>query len=187
MTVTNVNNLSGLARRGATAAVAVALTLSLTGCAQLGQKIAGKDATSDASQKEKVEVTETPKPTFVAQQVPLKGGQDPDEAVKDDGLNVEWKLLAANSGPNGGTVFKVQVKNLSTEVAVPPAELNKFKLAIPGNGNVPRMQNEDEGLDLPLGAGATTVINVSFNTSPYNLSNSKLTLGNVELEGYLNK
>ncbi|MDU0479280.1 hypothetical protein QVA66_08515 [Staphylococcus chromogenes] len=181
----NIN--SGFARRVLVAGVAVATVLSASGCTQLGHKLSGLEKTADSqTESGNIKVSETPKPVFKAQQVPLKTDQDPNEAVKDDGLNVEWKIIAAVSGPSGGTVFKVQVKNLDTEVAAPPAEINKFKLVTSGNNNVSRMKNDEEGLDLPLGPGATTVINVSFNTSPYNLSNAKLTLGNVEFAGYLN-
>ncbi|AKK03650.1 hypothetical protein [Corynebacterium epidermidicanis] len=185
MTVTDVKTTPKRATTSWAVLAALILLPTLSGCSQIGHLIAGEDPTN-ATKQEKVEVTETPKPSFVAQQVPQKTGQKPGSVAKDDGLNVEWKILAANNGPTGGTQFKVLVKNLDLNVAVPAEEINKFHLAIPGNGDVPRQKAEDEGLDLPLGPGASTVINVSFNTSPYNLSNSKLTLGNVVFEGYLN-
>lgn len=166
--------------------VAVALATSLTGCAQIGKAINGEDKASSQNNGEKVVATQAPKPTFQAKQVPPQTKQKPGEIVKDEGLNVEWRILAAVNGVNGGTTFKVMVKNLSEEVAVPTDAVNSPKLAIPGNNNVGRVKTEGDGLDLPLGPGATTVVNYSFNTNPYNLSNSTLTLGNVEFTGYLN-
>ncbi|MFV8380700.1 hypothetical protein HW450_11275 [Corynebacterium hindlerae] len=163
----------------------LAVALVLTGCAPLGEKLNGKTA-AQAGAEEQVAVTETPKPEFSAKQVPPTTAQSPFDTVTDEGLGVEWQIRSVRQGPTGGAQILIRMKNLNKDFAVPPSAIGDPTLSSAG-GNVALMQVPDQGLDAPLGALAETTISYTFNTSPWNLSNAELKLGNAVFKGYLSR
>ena len=103
-------------------------------------------------------------------------------ATTDPGLNVDFRYQGARSGTSGGSVITILVTNLK-----PTLRYNS------GGGNMvdaDPIANEDTvlplGLDLPLGAGASTNLRYAFTVSPGNLWDAELQVGNVIWEGNLN-
>ncbi|QGU01580.1 hypothetical protein CKALI_03485 [Corynebacterium kalinowskii] len=166
-------------------ALVVALSLTVSGCAAVGEKINGKPA-SASGDGEKVEVTKTPEPQFQPKQVEPIVAKDPTEPVKDEGLGVQWRIMSVKQGTTGGAQFLIEMKNLNEEFAVPQSAVGEPTLTLKSGGPVNLMQVEDQGLDAPLGALATTIVSYTFNTSPWNLSNAELKIGNAVFKGYLN-
>lgn len=171
-------------RRTALALVA-AVSLTLTGCAPLGDVLNGKRATT-AGDGEQVEVSKTAEPKFEAKQVAPAVAKTPSDKVVDEGLGVEWRIMTVRQGANGGAEFLVEMKNLNEQFPVPPEAIGEPTLSATGSGKIPLMKVENQGLDAPLGALATTVVSYTFNTSPWNLTNAEFTIGNAVFKGYLN-
>lgn len=161
-------------------------TLLLTACSSSG------DESADAAGESIVVTTsETPSAEPVAvdpvQAETLRG------ATVDPGLNVEWTLQGASSGPTGGSVITVLVKNLNDE-PLPPDAIGQPTLKYnSGGGNMvdsdPMTAEQTEvtqGLDLPLGPGASANLRYSFQVTPGNLWDAELKVGNVIWDGRLN-
>lgn len=167
------------------AAFIVALSLTLTGCAPLGEKLNGRPA-STSGDGEKVEVTKTPEPKFEPKQVAPITAESPSESVKDEGLGVEWRIVSVQQGASGGAEFLIEMKNLNENFAVPQSAVGDPTLSLKSGGKVDLMKVDDQGLDAPLGALATTIVSYTFNTSPWNLGNAELKIGNAVFKGNLN-
>ena len=90
----------------------------------------------------------------------------------------------------GGVVILLNLKNLN-DVPLPPSALGQPTLKTK-SGNAELMNtnsNSDDsyvnGLDLPLGAGATTSVRYKFNTTVSSTSDAELTIANVTWKGNL--
>ncbi|HZK32612.1 MAG TPA: hypothetical protein VFC72_06855 [Corynebacterium sp.] len=119
------------------------------------------------------------------------------EAVVDEGLNVEFRFQGTAWGTYGGTVVTVAVTNLN-EVALPPEALAEPELRYrSGSGSslttvdlletavpdaAPPLQVP---LDLPLGAGATTNLRFTYDVSRSSLTDAEFEIGNVIFQGSL--
>ncbi|MEJ5928954.1 hypothetical protein WG915_10070 [Corynebacterium sp. H128] len=177
--------LTPLVRTAGIVLVTLTLAASLTSCAALGRRINGEVPGAISNTKEEVQVSETPEATFAPQNVaPIKASSTT-AAVEDTGLGVQWRILTVYQGNQGGAKFIIAMKNLNEQVAVPPAAIGTPKLTVAGK-EIELMQVEDQGLDAPLGALSETKISYTFNTTPWNLSNAELTLGNAVFSGNLN-
>lgn len=131
----------------------------------------------------------SPSDAFVPEDVAPVSGDNAVDPVEDPGLNVEWTMYGASSAPmTGDAVIHVKMENLN-DVPVPPDVIEGPTLRI-GGEEIPMVSDEtsgmESGLDLPLGAGATTVIPYVFDTSNWNLSDAEFRIGNVTFEGNLN-
>lgn len=166
-------------------ALLAAVTLTLSGCAPLGEMLNGKNATV-AGDGEEVHVEKTKEPQFEPKQVAPVTAKTPSEAVKDEGLGVEWRIMSVDQGPTGGARFRIEMKNLNENFAVPQSAVGDPTLSTKAGGKIALKQVEDQGLDAPLGALATTVIEYTFNTTPWSLSDAEFQIGNAIFKGYLN-
>lgn len=142
----------------------------------------GSGETSEGESTLTTSLTPSETPTFSAKQVGAVTTQDPDKEITDPGLNVQWKIRSVNSGPNGGAVVVLNLKNLN-DVPLPPSALGQPTLKT-SSGNVELMNPTDEddppnGLDLPLGALATTTVRYTFNTTVASTSKAELQIANV--------
>ncbi|MFL6091542.1 hypothetical protein [Corynebacterium durum] len=127
---------------------------------------------------------------FVAKEANPVTTQDASKEIEDPGLNVRWRLRSVSSGSNGGVVILLNLKNLN-DVPLPPSALGQPTLKTK-SGNAELMNtnsNSDDGyvngLDLPLGAGATTSVRYTFNTTVSSTSDAELTIANVTWKGNL--
>ena len=111
----------------------------------------------------------------------------------DPGLNVDLVYQGANSNPSGGSILTVLVTNLNDEPlpvdAIPQPTLSYNS----GGGTMTDAEplgadsvDVPLGLDLPLGAGASTNLRYAFSVSPGNLWDARLQVGNVIWDGNLN-
>ena len=115
---------------------------------------------------------------FVAKEANPVTTQDASKEIEDPGLNVRWRLRSVSSGSNGGVVILLNLKNLN-DVPLPPSALGQPTL---------KTKSDDgyvNGLDLPLGAGATTSVRYKFNTTVSSTSDAELTIANVTWKGNL--
>lgn len=101
------------------------------------------------------------------------------EPQTDPGLNIEVTLQATGANTEGaGSVVYLLVKNLN-DVPLPPDVLTvSLKGASPVTAGT-------VGLDLPLGAGATTNLQFAFDASYGELYDAKFTIGNLIFQGNL--
>ncbi len=117
--------------------------------------------------------------------------------VKDDGLNVEWELQGVYSDSVQGSVVTIKLHNLNDQALPVDAFEDPVLERADGNGGWSKIEllpynaatNPDvaaPGLDLPLGAGASTNLQYRFNVAPGNLWNARFTIGNVTYVGDLN-
>lgn len=163
------------------AATAVAASLMfLVGCSGDG----GNDGNSAEDT-----VASDPTETFEPAEVDPVQAESAIDATEDPGLNVEWTMYGAGAAPlSGDAVIHVRMENLN-DVAVPPEAIEGPTLAIGGESISPvddETSGIESGLDLPLGAGATTNLRYAFDTTTWNLSDAEFQIGNVIFEGNLN-
>lgn len=134
---------------------------------------------------ESVSVTPSASPTFEAQEVAPITAPSRNEVVHDDGLNVDWELQGNSTGNAGGTIITVKLHNLN-DVALPTDAIGDPTLTLSDGSEAERMDANDagiagmDGLDLPLGAGASVNLRYAFNTS--NLTGASFSIGNVTWE-----
>ena len=102
----------------------------------------------------------------------------------------EANPVTTQDGSNGGVVILLNLKNLN-DAPLPPSALGQPTLKTK-SGNAELMNtnsNSDDsyvnGLDLPLGAGATTSVRYKFNTTVSSTSDAELTIANVTWKGNL--
>ncbi|BAU96635.1 hypothetical protein N24_2373 [Corynebacterium suranareeae] len=164
------------------ALLAVAL---LAGCS-------GESADSQASVSpdETIEVTTSSTPVFQAEQVAPITVPSGETKIQDPGLNVEFIFQGTGYGTNGGSIIYIAVKNLN-EAPLPADAIEQPTLQINDyNGNrtnIESLSSDDNiPLDLPLGSGATTNLQYTFNTSNGSLSSAEFQIGNVIYTGNLN-
>lgn len=127
--------------------------------------------------------------TFEPAAVDPVDAESPYDTTEDPGLNVEWTMYGASTAPiSGDAVIHVRMENLN-DVPVPPEALEGPTLSI-GGSSVSQVDDEtsgvETGLDLPLGAGATTNLRYVFDTNTWDLSDAEFQIGNVIFEGNLN-
>lgn len=164
-------------RAGATLVLAVAAAVTLAGCG-------GEDGDT-----EDLSVTNQT-PTFIPDEAQEKQADADDDDVEDPGLHLAYTLQGTVSGLSGGSIITVKVHNLN-DVAVPPDALDQPKLTLGDGTSADSLDAESagvegmDGLDHPLGAGATTNLRYPFDVTPDNLSDSKFRIGNVVFTGQL--
>ncbi|QGU05213.1 hypothetical protein [Corynebacterium comes] len=171
-------------RPGISAIVILATALLVTACGGSG---------GDGGAEESLEVTASETPVAQARQVEPKVAERLRGATTDPGLNVDWTYQGVRSGQISGSVVTVLVHNLNDE-PLSPADIPQPTLTYNSGGGTmveaTPITNEDAilplGLDLPLGAGASTNLRYAFEVSPGNLWDAKLQVGNVIFEGNLN-
>lgn len=111
-------------------------------------------------------------------------------SVDDRGLNVTWALQSSSYASNGGTIITVKMTN-NNDVILPADVLAPPLLFLNDGTEVPLLDAASagiagqDGLDLPLGAHATTNLRYAFDTAPGNLWNAAFEIGNVRFEGNL--
>lgn len=179
-------NLSFRSIRVVLVSTMLVATFTLSGCVYLGEKINGRPAGASGEGAAVVSVSETPEPKFEAKQVAPAVAKKPTDSVKDEGLGVQWRIVSVQPGTVGGAEFVVEMKNLNEKFAVPPSAIAEPTLSLKSGGKIDALKVEGQGLDLPLGALATTQIKYNFNTSPWNLSNAEFKIGNAVFSGNLN-
>lgn len=156
-------------------------------------------------------VSESPTPTYTTQAAAPITTTQAQATMTDTGYNLEWSIRKVTYGDDGGVVFYFNVKNLS-DVPLPPELLPEPTLSIINSGGIsstvepisdttttsataepttdqltqPSPVRLSPGLDVPLGAGATTTVVYSFNTTVASLSRASLTVGNITWTGNLN-
>lgn len=163
------------------AATAVAASLMfLVGCSGNGDN--GENSAEDT-------VVSDPTETFESADVDPVQAESVIEATEDPGLNVEWTMYGASVAPiSGDAVIHVSMKNLN-DVAVPPDAIEGPTLEL-GGESISLVDDDtsgiESGLDLPLGAGATTNLRYAFDTATWNLTDAEFQIGNVIFEGNLN-
>lgn len=129
---------------------------------------------------------------FQATPVDPVTSDDVSETVKDPGLNVEWTMYGASIAPmTGDVVIHVKMKNLN-EVPIPPDAIEGPTLHINNGGSRTQIDRVDDdtsdmktGLELPLGAGATTNLQYVFDTTTGMIWDAEFQIGNVTFEGDL--
>lgn len=170
--------------RLATAAVAASLVL-LVGCA-------GEDAAENAAPDETTDAQSAE--TFPTTAVDPVTADSVTETVEDPGLNVEWTMYGASIAPlSGDAAIHVKLKNLN-DIPIPPSVIETPTLSVSdGVGGRTEIDPVDDatsglesGLDLPLGAGATTNLVYVFDTTTGQLWDAEFQIGNLVFEGNLN-
>ncbi|WP_257160483.1 hypothetical protein [Corynebacterium cystitidis] len=140
--------------------------------------------------------TESIEPDFETREVaPIVSEKTDGTGVDDPGMKVTYHWQGTSYAPNGGTVATVAVKNNDT-VPMPPEVLGqptlKYSPGASSNDVTVDSKSAEEagidkvGLDLPLGAGATTNVHYAFDVSSGNLWDAEFTIGNVTFSGNLN-
>lgn len=118
-----------------------------------------------------------------------------DQPEKDPGLNVTWTLQTVTSAPvSGNAVVNLLVRN-DNEAPLSPEQIPQPTLKVAegsDENNLTEVEPESNeasgitnGLDLPLGSGASANIQYAFKTSSANLWSAELTTGNVVWKGKL--
>lgn len=103
----------------------------------------------------------------------------------DPGLNVKWEILGTSANSQGsGSVVYVKVTNLN-DLALPKDAFPAPALRVSG-ADMSQVDAGTVGLDLPLGAGASTNLQYAFNTSYGTLYDATFQIGNAIFEGNLN-
>lgn len=116
-------------------------------------------------------------------------------AVKDPGSGVTWHFQGTNPGNYGGTVINVAVTN-DNDAPLAPGSLGEPVLRYNSGSGMKEVElletSVPEGtlplqipLDRPLGVGATTNLQYTFDISRSNLSDAEFEIGNVVWEGNL--
>lgn len=170
--------MASVIRTRSLAALVVAAGVVLAGCGDEKESTEG------------LEVTTSQTPTFVPEKASGIQADALDDEVEDPGLHLAYTLQGTVSGQAGGSIITVKVKNLN-DIPVPPDALDEPTLKAAGGANVDLLDAEDagvagmDGLDRPLGAGATTNLRYPFDIAPGNLSNARFTIGNVTFIGQL--
>ena len=171
------------------AAVAAIGTLA-SGCAILQPEETGLG--------EDIVVSSSEEPPYEPKDVDNKEiSSDLGAKVKDDGLNVEWDLQGVYSDSVQGSVVTIKLHNLNDQALPVDAFEEPVLERADGNGGWSKIEllpydpeaNADvaaPGLDLPLGAGASTNLQYRFNVTPGNLWNARISIGNVTYVGDLN-
>ena len=168
-----------------------AVTLSalvLAGCAEEG--VVDQEGSSITPTTGVATPTEEPEAFETHSAEPLKTDELGGEIVEDPGMDVSYKWQGTNYAPNGGTVVTVAVTNHSENI-MPPEALGDPELKYEGGKETAnRISAEEaglemEGLDLPLGKGATMNVQIAFDVSQGNLSDASFQIGNVIFEGNL--
>lgn len=173
----------GRYRVGISAAAILTTALLLAAC--------GGDGDGTGSQ-ERIEVTTSQTPVAPAVEVEPEVAQTLRGTTTDPGLNVDWTYQGTRSGQYSGSVVTFLVHNLNDE-PLPPESIPEPKLKYNSGGgtmtDATAISSADTelnlGLDLPLGAGASTNIQYAFDVSPGNLWDAELQVGNVIFEGNL--
>lgn len=177
--------------RVALISVLCATAMATTGCSQVKSLFEETPQAEDSAAE--VVVTEEETPVFTPKQVEPVMAETFKEPTEDPGLNVTWEIMGAEAAPYSGVVLHVNLKNLN-DMALPPAALPPATLKSANySGTMVDIEplSEDasgvfSGLDLPLGAGATTTVDYAFNTTVNNLYQAELQVGNVIFKGNLN-
>lgn len=163
----------------------LASSLLLTACSG--------DAEESTAPEESIVVTTSEAPVAQPTQVEPVEAESLRGATTDPGLNVDFRYQGARSGTSGGSVITILVTNLNDE-PLPADAIPQPTLRYNSGGgtmvDADPIANEDTvlplGLDLPLGAGASTNLRYAFTVSPGNLWDAELQVGNVIWEGNLN-
>lgn len=163
-----------------TATVVASSLLFLVGCA--GNGGGGTDEAAPTSATDSSD-------TFEPESVDTVTADRVTEPFEDPGLHVEWTMYGASSAPQtGDAVIHVRMENLN-DVPVPSDAIDGPTLSV-GGEQITRVDDEtsglETGLDLPLGAGATTNLQYVFDTSQWNLTDAEFQIGNVIFNGNLN-
>ncbi len=159
--------------------------------------LAGCSAHDVDTQASETSVTEAPMTTPFAEvkDVDPVYPEQLDKPEKDPGLNVTWTVQIVTNAPiSGNAVVNLLVRN-DNDAPLSPEQIPQpiLKVAEGSDENslteVEPESNEasgiTNGLDLPLGAGASTNIQYAFKTSSANLWSAELTTGNVVWKGKL--
>lgn len=123
--------------------------------------------------------------------VPIKSSTDiSGELVDDPGMDVAYKWQGTSYSPSGGCVVTIVVVNKS-DMPMPVDALGEPVLTYNNGIDAQRLRGEqsglqNDGLDLPLGAGASTNLHFAFDVSPGNLGDAQFRIGNVRFSGNLN-
>ncbi|PRQ10868.1 hypothetical protein C1Y63_08985 [Corynebacterium sp. 13CS0277] len=168
-----------------------ATALATTGCSQVRSLF--EEAPPAPQGASDITPTETAAPVFTPTPVEPVVAETFLDPTFDPGLNTEWELMGAEAAPLGGVVLHLNLKNLN-DMPLPPGALPPAVLLSANNsGNMMEIEplGEDasgvfSGLDLPLGAGATTTVDYAFSTTIGNLYQAELHAGNVIFKGNLN-
>ncbi|GAB3082071.1 hypothetical protein [Corynebacterium aquatimens] len=112
------------------------------------------------------------------------------EVVEDPGMDVSYKWQGTSYSQTGGSIVTIAVKNHS-DIPMPKDALGEPQLTYNNGIKAERLRGEqsglqNDGLDMPLGAGATTNLHYAFDVSPGNLSEAQFRIGNVRFNGNLN-
>lgn len=161
----------------------------LAGCADEG--VVDQEGSSITPTTGVATPTEEPESFETHSADPLKTGEIGGQIVEDPGMEVSYKWQGTNYAPNGGTVVTVAVTNHSGNI-MPPEALGDPELKYEGGKETAkRISAEDagieiEGLDFPLGKGATMNVQYTYDVSQGDLSDATFQIGNVIFEGNLN-
>lgn len=163
------------------------LAFTLSGCVS-NDGVEGQDGTITPTTGVATE-TEGPEPFAVEKVSPKETTEISGESVEDPAMPVSYKWQGSRSA-SGGTVVTVAVHNTS-DSPMPVDALESPTLTYNGNQSARSMSAESaglefEGLDLPLGAGATMNVQYAFDVSPGSLSQAEFHIGNVVFTGNLN-
>ncbi|AIT61598.1 hypothetical protein [Corynebacterium doosanense] len=168
--------------------VAAALALALSSCS-------GVQPADQVSPGGSLSVSTSQTPTADAHDTAPIIADEPYGEVEDPGHGVTWHFQGTNPGNYGGTVVNVAVTN-NNDAPLSPESLGQPVLRYNTGG---RMEEVDlletdvpEGamplqipLDRPLGVGATTNLQYTFDVTRSNLGNAEFTFGNVTWKGSL--
>lgn len=169
------------------AALAAAASLLLSGCVD-EEGVADQDGTLTPTTGVATP-TEEPEAFETKDVAPKETDEITGEIVEDPGMDVHYKWQGTSYAPNGGTVVTIAVTNTSG-ATMPIDALGEPTLTYSGD-TARRKSAEDagiefEGLDLPLGKGATTNVQYAFDVSTGNLYEAEFQIGNVIFKGNLN-
>ncbi|WP_297851607.1 hypothetical protein [uncultured Corynebacterium sp.] len=170
-------------------AALVSSALLLAGCGDEG--IVGQEGETITPTTGVATPTEEPESFETHDADPLTTNEISGDIVEDPGMDVSYKWQGTSSAPNGGTVVTVAVTNHSDNI-MPPEALGEPELKYQGGKEkASRISAEDagleiDGLDLPLGKGATMNVQYVFDVSMGNLGDATFKIGNVIFEGNLN-
>lgn len=166
----------------------IALSASLVSCDKDQDQVSNEITPSEV-----LEVTTSTTPTFEPKQVEPSETTELVKSAHDEGLNVTYTLQGVRYAPNGGSLIYVLITN-DNDVPLPPEALSPVILKITdGAGgwiDIDRIADENSGvqsgLDLPLGAHASTNLKYVFDVNTAALWKAKLQIGNVIYDGNLN-
>lgn len=174
------------------AAGLVAASLALAAC--------GVDTADQVQPGGELSVTTSATPTVGADEVkdvePVRA-KDTFGPVEDPGLDVTWHYQGSRASNYGGTLLTIAVTNNNEDPLAPEAiEPPELSYSTGGSSKTQAKLLEvdvPEGsapaqvpLDRPLGTGATTNLQYTFDVSQGNLWDAELKIGNVIWSGNLN-